>query len=175
MKKTLIVIGIVGIILLSLFAVQRGGTRENMQDNTESILQEQSESAQIVDDSMDDTNGEKKAENNNANIPENTQLSAVGDYTGSGVATRVVNDAKFTHTVTADIEDPAEGKFYEGWLVDGRSFFSTGKMIKDDGQYYLEYISDEDQSAFDQVVITEETLADGLDGKPEAHVLEGSF
>jgi hypothetical protein len=48
-------------------------------------------------------------------------------------------------------------------------------MIKKDQQYYLEYFNETDQSVYDLVVITEETIANGLDNKPEAHVLEGSF
>lgn len=71
--------------------------------------------------------------------------------------------------------DPEEGKFYEDWLVKGVSFFSTGKMKKDGDKYVLQYEVNENKSSFNNVVITEETEADGLDGKPEMHVLEGYF
>ena len=84
-------------------------------------------------------------------------------------------DGKFVHTVDADIGDPAEGKFYEGWLVGGFGFVSTGKMVKEGNQYVLQFESQEDMSSYGKVVITEETLADGLDNNPEAHVLEGNF
>ncbi|MDQ3158938.1 MAG: anti-sigma factor [bacterium] len=105
------------------------------------------------------------------------QLSAVGEYTGSGEATRTFDLAgpKFFHDVIANIPDPAEGKFYEGWLVNNGKFFSTGKLEKNGEQYILNYVGDKDYPDHNLVVITEETEANGLDNKPEAHVLEGSF
>ena len=122
--------------------------------------------------------------NINENINENlvevekTNLFAVGNYTGDGTATRIYDEKEFTHTVTANIDDPADGKFYEGWLVTktpSLDFISTGELTKDGDSYILEFTSPEDQSAFNEVVITEETSANGLDGVPEDHVLEGEF
>jgi len=88
---------------------------------------------------------------------------------------RVYSNKKFTHTDTTNLGDPAVGKFYEGWLVDGGSFFSTGKLQKSGDSYILNYIGDKDYPNHNLAVITEETEANGLDGVPEAHVLEGSF
>lgn len=106
---------------------------------------------------------------------ETTTLKAVGNYKGSATATRSTVDGVFMHEVTAKLDDPAEGKFYEGWLA-GPSVVSTGKMTKEaDGEWSLVFRSEKDMSKHTQVVITEETEADGLDNKPEAHVLEGSF
>ena len=105
-------------------------------------------------------------------------LKSVGNYTGSGTATRVFANGAFTHTVSASIEDPSTGKFYEGWLVNMSltpKFFSTGKLIKEGGVYKLTYNSDKDYSNYNSVVVTEEAEANGLDGVPEAHVLEGEF
>lgn len=102
-------------------------------------------------------------------------INAVGNYDGEGLATRSYLDGIFAHTVSANLNPPANGKFYEGWLVKGSDFFSTGKMNEQDGQYILEYTSDEDQRSFNEVVITEETEANGLDNNPEDHVLEGEF
>lgn len=102
-------------------------------------------------------------------------LQAVGDYTGSGPATRVYDRGVFAHAVTANIGEPAEGKFYEGWLVNGKEFFSTGKLSKNNDTYELSYTADKNYPDYKKVVITEETISDGLDNKPEAHVLEGSF
>ena len=103
-------------------------------------------------------------------------LEAVGSYTGSGVAESTYVPGSYTHSVSADIGDPAEGKFYEGWLAGGFGFVSTGKMVKEDGKYVLDFESGNDlTSKYGKVVITEETAADGLDGKPEAHVLEGDL
>jgi rhodanese-related sulfurtransferase len=102
-------------------------------------------------------------------------IKAVGKYSGSALATRSFLDGKFSHSVEAELADPASGKFYEGWLVRGTSFFSTGKMTKEEGKYFLNYESNKDSRDYKEIVITEETEANGLDGKPEAHVLEGEF
>ncbi|MBU0707958.1 hypothetical protein KKG41_06325 [Patescibacteria group bacterium] len=105
-------------------------------------------------------------------------LETVGEYEGSGSASRKVISDTFVHSITADLTDPAEDKFYEGWLVKTgtTNFFSTGKLEKLDDKYLLSYSADYvDQDEFDQVVVTEETLANGLDDIPEVHVLEGSF
>jgi len=107
--------------------------------------------------------------------PIEIEIKAVGNYSGNGLATRSFLNGKFVHTVEANLSDPAPGKFYEGWLVKRLSFFSTGKMEKKNGKYILKYESDEDSRDYKQVVITEETEANGLDGNPEAHVLEGEF
>lgn len=114
-----------------------------------------------------------------ADSVETAQLTAVGTYEGSGTATRSFDGTTFTHTVTARIDDPAEGKFYEGWLViktaDGPNFFSTGELVKEGEEYTLTYTAPQNYPDHTDVVITEETLSMGLDGQPEEHVLEGSF
>lgn len=109
---------------------------------------------------------------------ETAQLQAVGVYEGNGTATRSFDGSTFTHTVTAAIGDPQQGKFYEGWLVKNpatKEFFSTGRMEKQGNQYMLTFTGLKNYPDFSKVVITEETEALGLDGNPEAHVLEGSF
>lgn len=107
--------------------------------------------------------------------PIEVEIGSVGKYTGNALASRSFLDGTFMHSVTAKIGDPAPGKFYEGWLVRGTSFFSTGKMIKKDGSYVLNYSEVKDGRDYKMIVITEETEAQGLDNKPEAHVLEGEF
>lgn len=110
---------------------------------------------------------------------ETATLAAVGSYRGEGLATRSFDGITFAHTVTANVADPAPGKFYEGWLVmpaiGGPKFFSTGKLEKQAGSYTLRYTASQNYPDHKLVVVTEETAAAGLDGKPEAHVLEGSF
>ena len=108
-------------------------------------------------------------------IRQEATLEAVGTYTGSGSAESSYDSKMYSHKVTADIGDPAEGKFYEGWLVGSFGFVSTGKMVKEGNQYVLQFESQEDMSSYKKVVITEETEANGLDNNPEAHVLEGNF
>lgn len=107
--------------------------------------------------------------------PIEVEIRAVGNYSGNALASRSFLDGKFMHNVIANIEDPSLGKFYEGWLVKGTSFFSTGKMIKKDDTYVLNFEEVKDSRDYKKVVITEETESQGLDNKPEVHVLEGDF
>ena len=109
---------------------------------------------------------------------ETIQLKAVGNYKGMGSATRIFQDGKFTHTVTTTLGNPELGKFYEGWLVNMSKtppFFSTGPVENIDGVYELTYEANMDYPGYTMVVITEETSANGFDGVPEDHVLEGLF
>ena len=115
---------------------------------------------------------------------ETITLAVVDDSTSTGTATWEYDQAKglFSHTVEATLDDPAEDKFYEGWLVRGKvgdenfKFISTGKLVKgDDGLWTLSLASPMDHSEFNEVVITLETLENGLDNKPETHILEGIF
>ena len=55
------------------------------------------------------------------------------------------------------------------------NFFSTGSLRIIGNVYELDYSSNENRSRYYQVVITKETMANGLDGIPEEHVLEGDF
>ena len=75
-------------------------------------------------------------------------------------------------------KDPAAGKFYEGWLVKktpSLTFISTGKLAEENGVWKLNFISPTNYMEYGQVVVTEESAANGLDNKPEAHVFEGDF
>jgi len=116
----------------------------------------------------------EEEETNEGNFEE-INLEAINGQTGEGVAIRSVGDPTYTHELYAQTTDPADGKFYEGWLV-GDSVISTGKLEKDaEGVWRLTYTSNDDLSTYDEVVITEETEANGLDGVPERHIFEGKF
>lgn len=111
----------------------------------------------------------------NMNIPEDVDRAELSDVAGGdarGLATRQFDDGRFTHSVLADLPDPEEGKFYEGWLVDGDNFMSTGRMRIAKGGYLLEFESSEDLTSYNRVVVT---LEDTDDETPEEHVLEGEF
>ena len=114
-------------------------------------------------------------------IPEDVdkaELKDVSEGNASGMATRKFEDGRFTHTVLADLPDPEEGSFYEGWLVRGEegeddfSLISTGKMKVAKGGYLLEFDSGNDFSDYSKVVVTLEKVADI---NPESHILEGDF
>jgi uncharacterized SAM-binding protein YcdF (DUF218 family) len=111
--------------------------------------------------------------------PEVTELISVGGFTGEAIATRVYDRGSFVHTITTkNVPDPASGKFYEGWLVKKEpklTFISTGELEKEGENYKLTYNVSTDYFDYSDVVVTEETEANGLDGKPETHILEGTF
>jgi hypothetical protein len=158
-------IAVIAVVVAGIFWYV-GTRKESDEEQTTAATTTQATSA------AEPTNGETEAK------IETTQLEAVGGYTGSGTATRSFDGKTFNHTVTADIGDPAPGKFYEGWLVQSTptlKFFSTGKLVKEDGKYTLDFTAEQNYPDYPEVVITEETEANGLDGNPETHVLEGSF
>lgn len=103
------------------------------------------------------------------------ELTAVNGYIASGSAERWSADMLYMHEVIAELPELPAGKFYEGWLV-GETVVSTGRLENElPGEWSLVYSSEEDLFNHNQIVITEETEANGLDGIPEIHVLEGSF
>ncbi len=115
------------------------------------------------------------------NIPDDADKTELKDVSGgnaTGFASRNFENNTFTHTVLADLPDPQQGKFYEGWLVRGEqgkddfSQVSTGRMTLAKGGWILNFESKVDYSDYQKVVITEETR---LDATPEKHILEGSF
>ena len=117
----------------------------------------------------------------NIQVPEDVDKSELRDVSGgdaSGLATRKYESGSFTHAVLADLPDPTSGYFYEGWLVRGKegdenfAYISTGRFSLAKGGYMLEFQSSKDYSEYSGVVVTLEMLNDG---KPEKHVLEGSF
>ncbi|OGM19936.1 hypothetical protein A2714_04340 [Candidatus Woesebacteria bacterium RIFCSPHIGHO2_01_FULL_38_9] len=114
-------------------------------------------------------------------IPDDISKSELKDISGgnaTGIATRNFENAVFSHTVLADLPDPQEGKFYEGWLVradvgsENFSQVSTGRMQLAKGGWMLNFESKIDYSDHGKVVITEEERSDAT---PEKYILEGTF
>lgn len=165
MKKAHLLVGLTAllIIIISAFYWIKQGKH-----NSESVLSEnQTESL---------PNNEKVGES-----VDSVELKAVGGYEGSGTANRDYNGTSFVHLVVAQLKDPGEGKFYEGWLVKKEptlTYISTGKLEQQGGNgqdFALLFTSKTDYSDHTDVIITEETGSLGQDNNPEAHVLEGSF
>ena len=108
-------------------------------------------------------------------------IEAVDGTNSSAYVTRDTVDGTYVFTMESDIDPAAEDKFYEGWVVKRTlgivvDFVSTGILEQSKtGEHSLEFRSERDLSDYDEIVLTEETLADGLDNKPERHILEGTF
>jgi protein involved in sex pheromone biosynthesis len=108
-------------------------------------------------------------------IPENVTRANLSDVTGGtsrGLATKVLEDGQFKHTILADLTEPALGKFYEGWLVKDEDYIPTGRLGVQKGGWVLGFSSATNYMDYDKVVVTEEEKDDK---KPEKHILEGSF
>ena len=117
----------------------------------------------------------------NIQVPDDVDKSELKDVSSGdarGLATKKYESGQFTHAVLADLPDPEQGSFYEGWLVRGNegdenfAYISTGMMTLGKGGYMLEFESSTDYSEYSGVVVTLEKIDDK---KPEQHILEGSF
>ena len=139
------------------------------------LLAWQMQQPEIAQDSAEHDTGEGSTDPRQ----QEAELSPVGGYLGSGVATRLYASPVFVHTVMAQLPTLDTDSFYEGWLVkpspDGPQFFSTGRLQNTASAFVLLYQGEQDYSDYSKVVITKETAANGLDGIPEEHVLEGDF
>ena len=105
-------------------------------------------------------------------------LSDVSGGSGSGAATREIEDGFFRHVAKGYMPVPREGYFYEGWLVRQSpfDFFSTGNMVQNEsGEWVLEWFGEfgQDYADYPGVVITLEP--DDGDPDPADHILEGEF
>lgn len=108
-------------------------------------------------------------------IPENVTRANLSDVTGGssrGLATKVLEDGQFKHTILADLQELEKGKFYEGWLVKDEDYIPTGRLEVQKGGWVLGFSSATNYMDYDKVVVTEEEKDDK---KPEKHILEGSF
>jgi hypothetical protein len=162
MKRRDIVIGLIVVALIAgtIYLIRRRNSQETPLKTNEPTTEE-------TESRLEDTF--------KLDIPEDLDKAQLKDVTGgtsTGIATREFVSGKFTHTALVDLPDPAVGYFYEGWLVKGDQYFSTGKLRIAKGGYLLEFQSGVDYSDYDKVVITLEKV---FDKTPEQHVLEGTF
>ena len=107
---------------------------------------------------------------------ETITLTDVSGGSSSGTATRSFDGSNFLHTLSAQLPSLGSDQFYEGWLVStdvNPKVISTGRLnATQTGQYALVYTSGTNLFSHPQVIVTLETKDDG---RPETHILEGSF
>jgi hypothetical protein len=117
----------------------------------------------------------------NLKLPEDVDKAELKDVSGSsssGIATRKFENQTFSHTVLADLPDPDQGKFYQGWLLKGEegkegfALVSSGTMKQAKGGWMIELQTKTNYSDYKKVVISLEEKADNT---PEKRILEGSF
>lgn len=165
MKQREVIIGIIVVLLVAgvVYLRQRSRPKEEMQVPQTLSVEEELE------------------QKFNLQIPEDVDKAELKDVSGgntSGIATRKFENNRFTHTVLADLPNPDQGTFYEGWLVKGEvgqenfTLISTGRIKLAKGGWTLDFNSTINYSDHNNVVITLEKVADKT---PEKHILEGSF
>lgn len=110
-------------------------------------------------------------------------LRDINGGSSSGSVTRNITTGRVTHSITANLAAPAEGQFYQAWMIKfGEPPFNVGTLSrKEDGIYTLEtdYQFVPEQSSFttfetihNTIVISLETVDDNT---LETRVLEGTF
>jgi hypothetical protein len=104
----------------------------------------------------------------NLTIPEDTNTINLKDVSGGnarGIAT--------TNEVLVDIEDPADGYFYQGWIEnpDNGSLISLGKLRIAKGGWLLEYNGSKNPE-YTKIIVSLEKI---FDSKLETKILEGTF
>jgi len=166
---TLIVVGLLALISYLAFTTERAVPTSTQQSTNTAATQ----------DAFSQLNSllEADAVSSLTGQSELATLNSVRNEQEYGVASRLTVDGTYNLEVVALSIPPAPGKFYEVWLV-GSEVLSAGALEEDEiepNTYVLSYTSDRDLSALNKVVITEETLANGLDNIPETHTIEGSF
>lgn len=106
--------------------------------------------------------------------------AALADVTGGesfGIARATFVSGTFTLLVEmGNLPEPAEGYFYEGWLVrrgEDLSVVSTGRAQKTQEGFANVYLSQQDLSGYGFYVLTLEP--DDTNPSPSEHILEGSL
>jgi hypothetical protein len=104
-------------------------------------------------------------------------MTEVGDYRANGVTqAHQFEDGYYLHTVTLNIDPAEDGYFYEGWILKGSKFVSTGHLSNyfGDSRHSLRFTSDDtDHTGHTKVIITLEP--DDGDPAPAGHVAEGQL
>jgi len=109
-------------------------------------------------------------------FPRTGALSDVAGGTASGsVGVDVITGVYHLYATFANLPEPAEGFFYEGWVVrtNPMSAVSTGALVKPAGKYVNAYLSRTDLSDHASYVVTLEP--NDNDPAPGEHILEGAI
>jgi hypothetical protein len=96
----------------------------------------------------------------------------VSDGSATATATRVYGNGSYSLTVLATLPDPAGSK-YQVWLVGGGQTLNAGFMDGAKTSWSLTLRDKDKYSTLSEIWITREITTE--DGKPERHILEGSF
>ena len=104
------------------------------------------------------------------------ELRDVAGGDSVGAANLLRKDNTLTLEILAKMQDPEEGQFYEGWLVQKlptTKLLSAGSLEKaEEGTYKLVHTANADYPTYNFVIVSIETIKDDI---IETHILEGSL
>ena len=161
MSKREIAVGVVIILLLSGYVFYK--QRQSVSTPELSVPQILS-----IEDKIEDKF--------NITIPENLNRAELKDISGgfsSGIAT--IDDQRSYQEVTvlADLPNPPQDSFYQGWLYNtDNTPISMGKLLEGKGGWILDYRSTKSILDYKRVAVSLESTIDESLGKK---VLEGFF
>lgn len=105
-------------------------------------------------------------------------LVALSPFTGTASASRMLEEGKYTLSISLSTSPASEGKYYEGWINNNSlnpSYVSVGRLEKTGDQYVLEYTSTTDYMNYSTVYITEQSESPSSDIRLGAHMFQGNF
>lgn len=190
-NKTLLilaVITVISVVFVILLFKSRGNRSEDKLDNSsygnfkqilgdEALAQKMRETEISIDDEKRDVVGVQRGVMMVEAVYTHTAiLSDVSGGKGTGIAKAGFADETYNLSVSfANLVEPENGDFYEGWLVrhEPFNFISTGKVQKLGGVYSNLYKSENNLLDYNFYVLTIEHN-DG-DASPGVHILEGEL
>lgn len=96
----------------------------------------------------------------------------VSEGAAAATAVRKYGDGSYSLVVNAALPDP-KGNRYQVWIVGGGKSFDAGFLNGKDSSWTQVFRDKDYYSKHDEIWITREITTE--DGKPEKHILEGSF
>ena len=162
MKKLYLIFGIFAILLFAGAMCEQAEDASNTNTNTADV----DVNSEIIEEIAAGTYSKASIAN----------LTAVADVEGQGTAIRgLLEDGAFEFSAGVELPDPVKENFYEAWLVKDSTEISAGALEKFQNTWVVNFQSDTDYFDYNQVVITRETTANGLDNVAETPLLEGTF
>lgn len=105
-------------------------------------------------------------------------LVALSPFTGTASASRMLEEGKYTLSISLSTSLTSEGKYYEGWINNNSlnpSYISVGRLERAGDRYILEYTSSTDYMDYSTVYITEQSESPSSDIRLGAHMFQGNF
>lgn len=156
-----VILGIVGFVLYNISTGDKTPKLDPQETLTETEMQLEERFGRDIPDDLERVELKR---------PSTEGEDTVGQV--SAIATRDVEDGKYSATILADLEDPAAGTSYFAWINKDDEYVLLGKMQQAKGGWLIDYQAGDDYSDYNKVVVSQQSSANA---QPEDIVLEGSF